>query len=315
MIERYCLLAGMLHATTAEHASLLSCTDPDDRERALLQDRFQVDGHMLESALDPDEVSRIEFHDGQVFLVWKRPESYSGTAAMSFEVSSFGLMLTADSLVVISARHSLLMAEGVHRTLNSPLDILIDLLFSSVHHYLGHLRVIKLIARELHKKFDTSLDNQHLLQMFNLSESLIYYINAIQSNGAVLERLHNHAQKNGFPESVKASLDDLIIENNQCYKQARIYSTVFASLMDARGNMANNSMNATLRNLTVVNVVFLPLNLVASIGGMSEFSMMTARYPWWLAYPALILGMLFLSLLIALLLRKSMFRSSASSPG
>jgi magnesium transporter len=313
MIERYSLIDNRLHATEAEQAPLLLCTDPTAAERAFLHHRFQVDAHMLESALDPDEVSRIEFHDGQLFLIWKRPESYSGTAAMSFEVSSFGLMLSPQSLVVISAGNSLLSAEGTHRPLKNPLDILIDLLFNSVHHYLGHLRVIKLIARELHKKFDTSLDNQHLLQMFNLSESLIYYINAIQSNGAVLERLHHHAEKNAFPAQVIALLDDLMIENDQCFKQARIYSTVFASLMDARGNMANNNMNATLRNLTVVNVVFLPLNLVASIGGMSEFSMMTATYPWWIAFPALMLGMLVLSLCMALLLRKSLFRASGSS--
>jgi magnesium transporter len=313
MIERYSLIDSTLHATTAEEAPLLLCTDPTAQERAFLHQRFQVDAHMLASALDPDEVSRIEFHDGQLFLIWKRPESYSGAAAMSFEVSSFGLMLSSESLVVISAGNSLLSVQGPHRPLKNPLDIFIDLLFNSVHHYLGHLRVIKLIARELHKKFDTSLDNQHLLQMFNLSESLIYYINAIQSNGAVLRRLHNHAEKNIFPAQVVARLDDLMIENDQCYKQARIYSTVFASLMDARGNMANNNMNATLRNLTVVNVVFLPLNLIASIGGMSEFSMMTANYPWWVTFPTLMLGMLFLSLLMTWRLRKSLLRSCTTS--
>ncbi|MBX8544296.1 magnesium transporter CorA family protein [Pseudomonas cichorii] len=309
MIERYSLNDGTLHATTVEDAPLLLCTNPTAQERDFLHRNFKVDAHMLDSALDPDEVSRIEFHDGQLFLIWKRPESYSGAAAMTFEVSSFGLMLSSEKLVVISAGNSLLSTEGTHRPLENPLDILIDLLFNSVHHYLGHLRVIKMIARELHKKFDTSLDNQHLLHMFNLSESLIYYINAIQSNGAVLERLHNHAGKHGFSAHFIALLDDLIIENDQCYKQARIYSTVFATLMDARGNMANNNMNSILRNLTVVNVVFLPLNLIAGIGGMSEFSMMTSGFAWWISFPALIAGMLILSLLMVVVLRKSFFRS------
>ena len=46
-----------------------------------------------------------------------------------------------------------------------------------------------------------------------------------------------------------------------------------------------NGMNNLLRKLTLINVVFLPLNLIASIGGMSEFSMMTAGTPWWISYP------------------------------
>ena len=42
---------------------------------------------------------------------------------------------------------------------------------------------------------------------------------------------------------------------------------------------------------TLINVVFLPLNLIASIGGMSEFSMMTAGTPWWVSYPLFLAAM------------------------
>jgi len=50
-------------------------------------------------------------------------------------------------------------------------------------------------------------------------------------------------------------------------------------------------MNNLLRKLTLINVVFLPLNLIASIGGMSEFSMMTAGTSWWVSYPLFLLAM------------------------
>jgi hypothetical protein len=41
----------------------------------------------------------------------------------------------------------------------------------------------------------------------------------------------------------------------------------------------------------VFGVVFMPINILAGVGGMSEFSMMTSGIPWPLAYGALILGM------------------------
>jgi magnesium transporter len=47
---------------------------------------------------------------------------------------------------------------------------------------------------------------------------------------------------------------------------------VLGGLLDARGNIVNNNMNVLIKNLTVVNVVFLPLAVIASMGGMSEFS-------------------------------------------
>jgi magnesium transporter len=43
--------------------------------------------------------------------------------------------------------------------------------------------------------------------------------------------------------------------------------------------------------LTTISVVLLPINIVAGIGGMSEFSMMTSGVPWPLAYGGFILGM------------------------
>jgi magnesium transporter len=148
-----------------------------------------------------------------------------------------------------------------------------------------------MISRDLQQKINTSMENKHLIQMFNLSESLIYYLNAINSNGVVLSRLRTHAEKAGFSATDLAFIDDLVIENNQCYKQAEIYSTVLSGLMDARGSLVNNNMNTLLKNLTLINVVFLPLNLLASIGGMSEFSMMTRDLDWRISYSMFIIAM------------------------
>ncbi|MDE3738978.1 magnesium transporter CorA family protein [Pseudomonas resinovorans] len=316
MIKSFQLAQGALHPSEDQDSQMLLFVNPDTAERDLLRSRFHLDEHALASALDPDEVSRIEFHPDSLFLIWKRPENYSGGDSFSFEVSSFGLLLNAERLVVIAPDDSQMRGLGVRHDLHTPLDVLLDMLLHNIHHYLGHLKVIKMVARELQQRFNSSMQNHHLVQMFNLSESLIYYINAIHSNGTVLSRLRNHAEKHHFGAEVVALIDDLIIENTQCYKQAEIYSTVFAGLMDARGNLANNTMNEMLRKLTLINVVFLPLNLIASIGGMSEFSMMTTGVPWWLAYPALVLAMLLLGGVMVLFLQRMArdFRAARPRP-
>ena len=292
MISSFTLSHGALQRVERLDAEVMLFSNPDAAERDLLRSHFKVDEHALASALDPDEVSRIEFHPDHLFLIWKRPENYSGGGSLAFEVSSCGLLFAPGQLLVIATDDTPLHGLGTRQPLTTPLDVLLDLLFNNIHHYLGHLKVIKLVARELQQKFNASMQNQHLVQMFNLSESLIYYINALHSNGAVLTRLRNHAEKQHFGSEAIGLIDDLIIENNQCYKQAEIYSTVFSGLIDARGNLMNNSMNNLLRKLTLINVVFLPLNLIASIGGMSEFSMMTAGTPWWISYPLFLAVML-----------------------
>jgi magnesium transporter len=292
MIQSYQLRHGALQPAPQQDAEVLLFSAPDAAERDLLRSDFKLDEHALASALDPDEVSRIEFHPDNLFLIWKRPENYSGGGSLSFEVASCGLLFSPQRLLVIATDDSQLHGLGARQALTTPLDVLLDLLLNNIHHYLGHLKVIKLVARELQQQFNASMENRHLVQMFNLSESLIYYLNALHSNGAVLSRLRNHAEKEHFGSEALGLIDDLIIENNQCYKQAEIYSTVFSGLIDARGNLMNNNMNKLLRKLTLINVVFLPLNLIASIGGMSEFSMMTAGTPWWVSYPLFLLTML-----------------------
>jgi magnesium transporter len=120
---------------------------------------------------------------------------------------------------------------------------------------------------------------------------LVYYLDAIEGNGAVLSKMRSIAGQRGFQPRHLQLLDDIILENAQAGRQANIFSSVLSGLMDARGTIVNNNMNVLLKNLTLINIVFLPLNLIASIGGMSEWSMMTAGLDWRLSYFLFSLGM------------------------
>lgn len=62
-------------------------------------------------------------------------------------------------------------------------------------------------------------------------------------------------------------------------------------LMDATIGFININQNRRVSQLTVFGVVFMPLNILAGVGGMSEFSMMTEGVPWPIAYGAFMLGM------------------------
>jgi len=61
-------------------------------------------------------------------------------------------------------------------------------------------------------------------------------------------------------------------------------------LMDATIGFININQNKRINQLTIFGVVFTPINILAGMGGMSEFSMMTQGIPWPLAYGAFLLG-------------------------
>ncbi|HEY6896984.1 MAG TPA: CorA family divalent cation transporter [Rhodocyclaceae bacterium] len=62
-------------------------------------------------------------------------------------------------------------------------------------------------------------------------------------------------------------------------------------LMDATVGFININQNQRVSKLTTISVVFMPINILAGIGGMSEFSMMTQGIPWPLAYGSFTVGM------------------------
>jgi len=74
-------------------------------------------------------------------------------------------------------------------------------------------------------------------------------------------------------------------------------------LMDATVGFININQNKVIKQLTVISVVFMPLNIIAGIGGMSEFSMMTEGVPWLISYGGFIIGLGIVARITFLLLR------------
>ena len=75
-------------------------------------------------------------------------------------------------------------------------------------------------------------------------------------------------------------------------------------LMDATDSSININQNKDIKRLTIISVVFMPLNLLAGIGGMSEYSVMTESIPRSVSYPAFVLGMMLVGWLTFVGLRR-----------
>jgi magnesium transporter len=66
---------------------------------------------------------------------------------------------------------------------------------------------------------------------------------------------------------------------------------MYLSMLNNQMTKAANETNVTVRRLTFITTIFMPLTLLAGIGGMSEWSMMTGPENWRIAYPAFLLAM------------------------
>jgi magnesium transporter len=299
MILSYRIESARLVQSSENEADVLVYCQPTDAEKESLQKKFDLDPFDVEAVYDSDEVPRVEnMQDGGLFMIWKRPDNISRSDTIQFEVSSLGILIQNSKVAFIVPRDELPITGREFKQIDSGWDCVLRVLLHTVHHYQGHLKAIKMMSQELQAKIVKSMENKYLLQMFALGESLIYYHNALETNLAVLSKLHTAAGKLKLSAEQIEFLEDVIIENQQASKQAGIYSTVLSGLMDARGTIVNNNMNVLLKNLTLINVVFLPLNIIASMGGMSEFSAMTRHINPWISYGLFSVAMIFLGWII-----------------
>lgn len=304
MLKKFDIIDRTITLSNRENNLIDFYVNPNEAEKQQILSNLDFDEHTLTSALDPDEISRVEFEKDYTFIIWKRPNNYSFNAELLFNVSSMGIILYSEKLIIILQEDYELYNRREFTRIDSLTDYFLKVLFYTVRHYVDHVKAINMMSKDLQAKITVSLENKYLVQMFNLSESLVYYINAINANNTVLIKLKNSAQKLKLTTDEVDLLDDLIIEGMQAYRQAEIYSTILAGLMDARGNLINNNMNILLKKLTIINVIFLPLNLIASMGGMSEFSLMTKEIPWQIAYSLFGFGMIVVGWLTAVILNK-----------
>jgi magnesium transporter len=296
MIQYFTLADGrVVESTAAAGGSILLCVNPDSNERAGLINQYHLDEHNLNSALDPAELPRVEREDNHLAVIFKHPKHYTAKDNLVFHINSIGLFLFRDTLIIISPDDGALNFAGRTFTKVQNLQMLfLRIISSCITHFFGHLQVINDISAELELKLVRSMENRHLLQMFSIEKSLVYYVNAMSANGRVIERLKANArneQTDGLTPEMIEFVEDLAIENAQCLEQAQVYSNVFAGMMDARASIVNNNLNVLMKRLTVINVVFMPLNVISGVGGMSEFSMMTKNVPWPIAYSAFMFGL------------------------
>jgi len=287
MLRRYQVVNNKIEETADEKSPIMMFIKPDDKEKRLLIDQYGVDEHTLASALDPDELARLECEPNHIAIVFKRPKSYSGKDQLLFKASTLGIFFFGEFLIIVMGEDTNLFEGKPFAKVSSPREVLLKLIYRSIFHFFDHLKVINVISDELEQKINRAMENRFLISLFTLQKSLVYYQNAINSNGVLIEKIRHNSARIGFTTEEAELLEDILIENNQCYRQAEVYSNILASLMDARASIVSNNINVLVKTLNIITIAIMVPTFV-----VSAFSM-NVRIPLSQLYSAfwIILGM------------------------
>ncbi len=258
---------------------------PDEKEKRYLIDTLKIDEHNVNSALDPNELSRVEFDEGHAVIIIKRPKRYSSEDNFIFKISSLGLFVFPNKLIVVRTEEASIFDNREFQKVQSIQDIVLRVIRRCIMHFEEHLQVLQSISDELEEKINRSMENKHLHNMFSLEKSLVFYLNAISSNTRAIEKLKANTAKLSLTQQQCDYLDDLIIENYQCFEQANTYSQVLSNMMDAWVSIVSNNLNILIKKLTFVMISIMVPTLVISLFSMNvklPFEQDVSLAPFWM---------------------------------
>lgn len=292
MIKRFNIIDGKVVESENQHDGILFFISPDEKERKMLLEDYRIDEHNLTSALDPDELARLETEEDHVYMILKLPKSHSAEDQFVFKIVSIGMFLFENKLIIVMSEDIPMFDMRQFIKVKAVREIMLKIIYRCIYHYLHHLKAINMISEELEDKINASMENKFLLYLFSLEKSMVYYLNAINSNAVLMEKIKLNAKKIGLSEEDSELLDDIIIENTQCYKQAEIYSNILASMMDARVSIVSNNLNVLMKRLNILTIAIMVPTLVVSIFSMNvAFPLQNYMYAFWL-----IVGLAFISM-------------------
>ena len=134
------------------------------------------------------------------------------------------------------------------------------------------------------RNLDRQIDNEDLIGLSRLQDSLTYFITSIRGNETLLSKL-----KFKLPvDELDADLiEDVTIEMNQARETTNIYTNILDSTMETYASIINNNMAGVMKQMTSVSIILMFPTLIASIFGMNLVSGMETM--WW-GFPVVIIA-------------------------
>lgn len=248
----------------------LSAPTSQELQRVITETGVLAD--FLRASLDDDERSRIEVEDNQTLILVDTPVE-DDEAKGEYETIPLGIIMMEKCIITVCLQDPPLLREfykGRVRDFSTKKHnrFILQLLYRNATRFLYYLRRINRMSDDIEKELRKSMRNKELIDMLQLEKSLVYFSTSLKGNEAVLERLLRMSFIRQYPDDTDL-LEDVIIENKQAIEMCTIYRDILSGTMDAFSSVISNSLNISMKVLTVITMILTIPTIMASLWGMN----------------------------------------------
>jgi magnesium transporter len=231
---------------------------------------------------DTDERARYEYDDGWMLIILRIPYVKEIRSRTPYTTVPLGIIHKRDVTITVCFYETNMMIDFVSfqqkrgEGFTDHVDMIFRLFLSSAVWYLKRLKQISMLIDKAKRNLDREVNNESLIGLSRLQDSLTYFQTSIRGNENLLQKLKFKLQIDELDADL---IEDVNIEMSQARETTSIYSDILESTMDTYSSIINNNMNTVMRTLTSVTIIMMIPTLVTSMFGMNLVNGMEEK-PW-----------------------------------
>ena len=250
----------------------IQMTCPTEEDRQMLEEQFNIPDYFLSDISDTDERARYEYDDGWMLIILRIPYVKEVRSRTPYTTVPLGIIHKRDVTITVCYYETNMMIDFVSYQqkrgvgFTDHVDMIFRLFLSSAVWYLKRLKQISMLIDKAKRNLDREVNNESLIGLSRLQDSLTYFNTSIRGNETLLSKLKFKLQIDELDADL---IEDVNIEMTQARETTSIYSNILESTMDTYQSIINNNMNTIMRTLTSVTIILMLPTLVASFFGMN----------------------------------------------
>lgn len=260
----------------------IQVTCPTEEDQLLLEKQFNIPDYFMSDISDTDERARYEYDDGWMLIILRIPYVKEIRSRTPYTTVPLGIIHKRDVTITVCYYETNMMIDFVSYQqkrgvgFTDYVDMIFRLFLSSAVWYLKRLKQINSLIEKAKRNLDREVNNESLIGLSRLQDSLTFFITSIRGNETLLSKLKFKLQIDELDADL---IEDVNIEMTQARETTNIYSNILESTMDTYSSIINNNMNTVMRTLTSVSILMMFPTLIASLFGMNLVNgMETSQY-------------------------------------
>ena len=260
----------------------IQVTCPTEEDQLMLEKQFNIPDYFMSDISDTDERARYEYDDGWMLIILRIPYVKEIRSRTPYTTVPLGIIHKRDVTITVCYYETNMMIDFVSyqqkrgEGFTDYVDMIFRLFLSSAVWYLKRLKQINSRIEKAKRNLDREVNNESLIGLSRLQDSLTYFVTSIRGNETLLSKLKFKLQIDELDADL---IEDVNIEMTQARETTNIYSNILESTMDTYSSIINNNMNTVMRTLTSVSILMMFPTLISSLFGMNLINgMETSRF-------------------------------------